>query len=121
MSKDFNKNAYFVSKAKNFAIAVRPDKKKIIDGEVVFEPGIRVEFHNGMLEIAKTEENKLILETLRRKLEEQKDMDPKRRSFWEEQPPKEMVEVDKVKDLLGEKNDRIANLEKELAELKKKK
>ncbi len=121
MSKDFNKYAYFVSKAKNFAIAIRPDKKKIVDGEVVFEPGLRVEFHNGMLEVEKNDNNKIIIETLRKKLDDQKDIDPKRRSFWEEQAPKEMVEVNKVKDLLGEKNDKIAELEKELAELKKKK
>ena len=135
-AKDFNKYAYFISRASNFAIVIRPDKKKKVDGEVVFEPGLRVEFNNKMLAVEKNKDNEKILEVLRRKIEEEKVFDPKKRTFFEEQPPKEMVDMEKVKDLLGEKleekNQEIANiknekdkkiseLEKELEKLKKNK
>lgn len=122
--KDYDKYAYFVSKANNFAIVIKPTKKKIVDGEVVFEEGLRLEFHNKMLRIEKTKENEGIIAKLRGKLESEKSLDPKRRSFFEETKPKEMVEIDKVETILsekiGEKNDKIAALEAEIAKLKKK-
>lgn len=121
--KDYDKYAYFVSKANNFAIVIKPTKKKIVDGEVVFEEGLRLDFHNKMLRLEKTKENERIIAKLREKLESEKALDPKRRSFFEETKPKEMVEMDKVETLLeekiGEKNDKIAELEAELAKLKK--
>jgi len=123
--KDYDKYAYFVSKANNFAIVIKPTKKKIVDGEVIFEEGLRLEFHNKMLRVEKTKENEGILAKLREKLENEKALDPKRRSFFEETKPKEMVEMDKVEILLGEKigekNDKIAALEAEIAKLKSKK
>jgi uncharacterized small protein (DUF1192 family) len=120
--KDYGKYAYFVSKASNFAIVIRPNKKKIVDGEVVYEEGLRLEFHNKMLRLEKGEANDAIIEKLRVKIKEEEGIDPKRRSFFEETKPKEMVELDKVETLLGEKlgekNERIAALEDENARLK---
>ena len=122
--KDYDKYAYFVSKANNFAIVIKPTKKKIVDGEVIFEEGLRLEFHNKMLRLEKTKENEGVIAKLREKLENEKALDPKRRSFFEETKPKEMVEMDKVETMLGEKigekNERIAELEAEIAKLKKK-
>lgn len=121
--KDYDKYAYFVSKANNFAIVIKPTKKKIVDGEVIFEEGLRLEFHNKMLRLEKTKENEGILAKLREKLESEKALDPKRRSFFEEIKPKEMVEMDKVESMLGEKigekNQKISELEEEIAKLKK--
>lgn len=122
--KDYDKYAYFVSRASNFAIVIKPTKKKIVDGEVVFEEGLRLEFNNKMLRLEKTKDNEGIIAKLREKLEAEKVLDPKRRSFWEEEKPKEMVEMEKVETLLGEKigekNEKIAELEAEIAALKKK-
>lgn len=122
--KNFDKFAYFVSKASNFAIVIRPTKKKIVDGEVVYEEGLRLEFHNKMLAIEKTPENKAVLEKMREKIVAEANIDPKRRAFFEESKPKEMVAMEQVESLLGEKlgekNDRIAELEEENALLKKK-
>lgn len=122
--KDYDKYAYFVSKASNFAIVIRPTKKKIVDGEVVYEEGLRLEFHNKMLRVEKSKDNEGILSKLREKLDNEKALDPKRRSFFEETKPKEMVEMEKVETLLGEKigekNEKIAELEAEIAKLKKK-
>lgn len=122
--KDYDKYAYFVSKANNFAIVIKPTKKKIVDGEVVYEEGMRLTFHNKMLRLEKTKENEGVIAKLREKLENEKALDPKRRSFFEETKPKEMVEMDKVETMLGEKigekNERIAELEAEIEKLKKK-
>lgn len=125
MSKDFSKFAYFVSRAKNYAIVVRPDKKKVVDGEVVFEPGLRLEFNNGMLAIERSKDNENILSILRKKISDEKDFDQKRRSLWEELPPKEMIDMETVRGVVEEKvlekNQKIADLEKELERLKKNK
>ena len=118
MSKDFKKFAYFVSRASNFAIVIRPDKKKIVDGIVNFDPGLRVEFNNKMLEIAKTPENETILKELRKRIDDEKNIDPKRRSFYEEVPPKNMIEEEKVLELVGEKNATIEEKDAEIAKLK---
>ena len=118
MSKDFKKCAYFVSRASNFAIVIRPDKKKLIDGVVNFEPGLRVEFNNRMLEVAKTPENEIILQELRKRIEDEKNIDPKRRSFYEEAPPKNMIAEEKVLELVGEKNATIEEKDAEIARLK---
>ena len=111
--KNFEKFAYFISKASNFAIVIRPDKKKIVDGEVVFEPGLRMEFKNKMLSVEKTKDNGPILAKLREKLKAEENIDPKRRAFFEETAPRVMIPEEMVKEKLGEKNDRIAELEAE--------
>lgn len=121
--KDFDKYAYFISRASNFAIVIKPTKKKIVDGEVVFEEGLRLEFNNKMLRIEKTKDNEPIIAKLREKIEKESVTDPRRRAFFEETKPKEMVAMDKVEELIGEKLDekniRIAKLEEENALLKK--
>lgn len=120
--KDYKKYAYFISKAKNFAIAIKPDKKKIVDGEVVFEPGLRLEFNNGMLRIEKTKENESIIKKLREKIEMEKVIDPKRRTFFEEEAPKEMISIEKVEEILNKENEekdrKIKELEEKLAKSK---
>lgn len=120
-NKDFSKYAYFVSRASNFAIVIRPTKKRIVDGEVVYEEGLRLEFKNKMLRVEKTEENEGILAKLREKLEAEKSQDPKRRAFFEEEEPKRMIPEEAVVEKLNEKNDRIKELEEENARLLKKK
>jgi len=117
--KDFSKYAYFVSKAKNFAIVIRPDKKKVVDGEVQFLPGLRMEFNNGMLAVEKTKENNEIINILRGKIGEYSSIDPKRRPFFEEQPPKEMVPLEKVNEIYSEQNKEIERLKAENELLKK--
>jgi hypothetical protein len=116
--KDYKKYAYFVSRAKNFAISIKPDKKKIIDGEVVFEPGLRLEFNNGMLRIEKTEDNEAVIEKLREKLKNESVVDPKRRLFYEELEPETMLPESKVKEVLEKKNEEIAKLKADLAKKK---
>lgn len=116
--KNFDKYAYFVSRASNFAIVIRPAKKKVVDGEVIFEEGLRLEFNNKMLALEKTEDNAPIIEKLREKLKKEEIMDPKRRSFFEESKPVAMISEDKVIEKLQEKNDKIAALEAENAVLK---
>ena len=116
--KDYKKYAYFVSRAKNFAISIKPDKKKIIDGEVVFEPGLRLEFNNGMLRIEKTEDNEVVIEKLREKLKNESVVDPKRRLFYEELEPETMLPESKVKEVLEKKNEEIAKLKADLAKKK---
>ena len=116
--KDYKKYAYFVSRAKNFAISMRPDKKKIVDGEVVFEEGLRLEFHNGMLRVEKTEENEGIISKLREKIEKEKDLDQKRKSFFEEVEPEAMIPQSKVEDILEKKNREIAELKTKLEQKK---
>lgn len=117
--KDFDKYAYFVSRASNFAIVIRPDKKRVVDGEVIFDAGLRLEFDNKMLAIEKTKDNEVILEKLREKLKKEETLDPKRRAFFEETKPVSMIPEDKVKEKLQEKNQKIAELEEENALLKK--
>jgi hypothetical protein len=112
--KNYDKYAYFVSRANNFAIVIRPDKKKIVDGETVFESGLRVEFKNKMLRIEKTEDNQFILDVLKEKLKKEEQIDPKRRSFYEETKPESMIPESKVKDALQKKNEEIERLKKEL-------
>jgi hypothetical protein len=117
--KNYEQYAYFVSRAKNFAISIKPDRKKIVDGEVVFEPGLRLEFNNGMLRVEKNKENEVIIEKLREKLKQESVIDPKRRLFYEESEPENMLPESKVKEALNKKNEEIARLKKEL-EVKKK-
>ncbi|HNV62180.1 MAG TPA: hypothetical protein PKN54_04445 [Candidatus Cloacimonas acidaminovorans] len=117
--KNYEQYAYFVSRAKNFAISIKPDRKKIIDGEVVFEPGLRLEFNNGMLRIEKNKENEPIIEKLRNKIKEESVLDPKRRLFYEEIEPETMLPESKVKEVLENKNQEIARLKKELENKKK--
>lgn len=114
MEKDYDKYAYFVSKANNFAIVIRPTKKKIVDGEVVYEEGLRLEFNNRMLRIEKTKENEGVLTKIREKLKNESAMDPKRRAFFEEEEPTAMIPEEKVKEALEEKNKKIAELEEKL-------
>ncbi len=117
-AKDYKKYAYFISRAKNFAISIKPDRKKIIDGEVVFEPGLRLEFNNGMLRIEKNEENNSIIEKLREKIKVESVLDPKRRTFYEELEPEIMLPESKVKEVLNEKNEEIAELKRKLEDKK---
>ena len=117
--KNFDKFAYFVCRASNFSIVIRPDKKKTIDGEVVFEPGLRLDFKNRMLSIEKTNDNKGILSKLREKIKEESALDPKKRAFFEEDEPKLMIPEDLVKSKLDEKNNEIEELKKENKEIEK--
>lgn len=117
-AKDYKKYAYFISRAKNFAISIKPDRKKIVDGEVVFESGLRLEFNNGMLRLEKNDENNSIIEKLREKIKDESVLDPKRRTFYEELEPEIMLPESKVKEVLNEKNEEIAELKRRLEDKK---
>lgn len=117
-AKDYKKYAYFISRAKNFAISIKPDRKKIVDGEVVFESGLRLEFNNGMLRLEKNDENNSIIEKLRKKIKDESVLDPKRRTFYEELEPEIMLPESKVKEVLNEKNEEIAELKRKLEDKK---
>lgn len=117
-AKDYKKYAYFISRAKNFAISIKPDRKKIVDGEVVFESGLRLEFNNGMLRLEKNDENNSIIEKLREKIKDESVLDPKRRTFYEELEPEIMLPESKVKEVLNEKNEEIAELKRKLEDKK---
>jgi len=120
MEKDYSKYCYFVSKAKNFGISLIPDKKKIVDGNVDFIPGLRIEFRNGMLRIEKSEENKSAIDKIRSIVEKEKFLDQKQRTVWEESVPQNMLPEKDVKELLDKKNEEIENLKTELDKKSKK-
>jgi len=112
--KDFDKYAYFVCKATNFAIAIKPDKKKIVDGEVVFEEGLRLTFHNKMLRVEIASDTEGVIEKLREKIRKEELMDPKRRTFFEETRPETMIPESMVREKLEEKNKEIEELKVKL-------
>ena len=102
--KDFIKYSYFVSRAKNYAICYKPDRKKIVDGEVEFIPGLRVEFNNGMLRIEKTKENLPIIEFIRERIKKETESGQTKRSLWEEEMPKKVYSEEDVREMLKNKN-----------------
>ena len=116
--KDYDKYVYFVCRPSKFAIVIKGTKKKIVEGEVVYEEGLRLDFNNKMLRIEKTEENKELIKKIREKLKKEENQDPKRRSFFEETRPIKMLPEEKVIELVGKKNDRIEELEAENKRLK---
>lgn len=124
---DFNRYAYFASKAKNFAISMRPDRFRIVDGEKIYDSGLRIEFNNGMLRLNKNDELDIAkIEFLRMRLEKEKDMDVKQRTFQEIVEQEKMISESKLVEVLSEKNLEIDSakakqnkLEKENEDLKK--
>ena len=114
--KDFDKYVYFICRAENFAVVIRPDKKKTVDGEVVFEEGLRLEFHNKMLRLENDEANQGVIAKLREKIKAEESMDPKRRSFFEETKPETMIPETMVKEKLDEKNKEIEELKEKLSQ-----
>lgn len=114
--KDFEKYVYFVCRAENFAVVIRPDKKRIVDGEVVFEEGLRLEFHNKMLRLENAESNQGIIAKLRDKIRLEEGLDPKRRTFFEETKPETMIPETMVREKLEEKNKEIEDLKSQLSQ-----
>jgi len=112
--KNFDKYLYFCSKAKNYAMVIRPDKKKIIDGEVVFDEGIRVSFTNKMLRIENSKVNSNIIEAIRKKVKEDESLPENKRSIIEQKRPKEMISKEDVKDQLSAKDLEIKELKEKL-------
>lgn len=117
--KDYEKYAYFVSKAKNYSVIFKPMVEEVLaDGsrriakdekgkEMV---GLRIEFDNRMKRIEKTEENMPMIEFLRKKCEGEAGEDPKRQQIKEEHKPIKMVKEEEMKVKLAEKDEEIKKL-----------
>lgn len=123
-NKDFDKYSYFVSKSRNFAIVIKPTRKKTVDGEVLFEEGLRVEFNNHFLRVENTPSNQFILEALRKRLEDEKYLEQKSKSFYEETRPKVMIAEEELEGVItkaiDKKNIELEKKDAEIAELRKK-
>lgn len=115
--KDFKKYAYFRSKAKNYAVCIKPERKAIVDGEVVIkDPGLRVEFDNGMKRIEKTEEGMVIINFLRERIKTEEPLGVSQKSLFEEVEQEAMIPESKVAEILLSKNAEIDDLKQKLAE-----
>jgi hypothetical protein len=106
MDKDYEKYAYFYSRAKNYGIVMKAEHKRTVDGEVVRDVGIRIEFHNGMLKLEKTKENAEMIKYLRKKIEEEKGVSLYKKSFVEEFKPEKTYTESEVKELLLAQKDK---------------
>lgn len=113
--KDFSKFAYFRSRARNYAICMRPERRAIVDGEVVTKDvGLRIEFNNHFYRIEKTEDNENIIEFLRNKILSEKDFDPNKKMLFEEVKGDMMIPESEVEKILIRKNAEIAELKKQI-------
>ena len=85
MKKDFTNYCYFLSKASNYAVCIKPERKAIVDGETVTKDvGLRVEFNNKMLAVKKGGDGDVIIKFLRDKIEKEKALSPNARMIFEE-------------------------------------
>lgn len=122
-SKDFTKFAYFVSKAKNHTVIVKPQLEEIMaNGEVKIsrdENGkemmrVVVEFHNGMIkfeyepmgfdgevDVAMKEMNRIKIEYLRRIVLKEMELSEKSKSIKEVKKPIKLYTEEEVKNLLA--------------------
>ncbi len=116
-TKDFDRYAYFVSKAKNYAICYQPEMKEVdmYGQQREVKAPIRIEFHNGKKRIEKTPENQPYIDFLRERIKKEESMDPRSRTLWEEQPS-QVVPKEEHEKSLQEKQKEIERLKKEMAE-----
>lgn len=113
--KDFDRYAFFRSRARNYAICYQPELKEVdaYGQQREVQPAIRIEFHNGMKRLEKTKENQPFIDFLRKRIEKEQDMDPRSRTIWEETPP-DNISRDEHKKELEEKDKEIEELRKKV-------
>ena len=119
--KDFEKYAYFVSKAKNYSVIMEPRVEDLLstgerrvarDENGKEMAGLRIEFHNGMKRVEKTKENEKLIAFLREKCEKEKLQPDKDRQLVEVLRPEKVYKETEVKDLISEKDKEIERLKK---------
>jgi len=110
-NKDYDKFAYFVSRAINYSVIFRPKVQELLatgewrtakddDGNLM--EGYRIEFHNGKLAYEKNELNKSLIEFLRLKIFAERDLPEKRKVIKEETKPIKKIPEDEVQKMLAE-------------------
>ena len=115
-TKDFDKYAYFRSKAANYALCIKSRRTAIVDGEpVVKAEGLRVEFRNRMIRIEKDELGMIQIKALRDEILKEKDLIAIKKSLFEEKKADVMVS----QTIVDSKDAEIAALKGELKENKK--
>jgi hypothetical protein len=120
-TKDFKKYAYFRSRARNYAVCIKPERRRIVDGEVVIKShGLRVEFRNHLFRVEKDELGEKIIKHLRDKMLAVKDLDPKRKMLFEEKKQDILIPEHDVEKIVKEKDTEIAELKAKLLKKEKK-
>lgn len=133
VSMDFDKFAYFHSKAKNYSIIFIPRVEETLStgerriakcdddshehykkGELM--SGVRIEFHNGMKRLEKTKENEKMIAFLREKCEEEKMVPLKRQQLKEIEKPIKRIPENEVNAMLADKDAEIERLKKKAGE-----
>jgi hypothetical protein len=108
-NKDFIKYAYFISKAANHTVIIRPQLEEIMaNGEIRVskdENGkpierLYVEFHNGMKRFEKSKENEVFINYLRGIIQNEKDLPENKKSIKEVIKPARLYTEEEVKNLL---------------------
>lgn len=121
--KDFDKYAYFESKAKNYGIIYEPrleevmasgDKRVAKDDDGKKMEGIRIEFHNHLKRFDRTKENEKIIKWLEKKCEEELKMPLRSQQLKQIFKPVKMIPETEVKAKFDEQDAEIARLKKEL-------
>ena len=114
--KDFDKYAYFRSRARNYGICMTSERRANVDGEVVIKaPGFRIEFNNHLKRIEKTEMNEPVIKFLRDRMLLEKDLAQNKRMLFEETKADILIPEKDVKELLSKKNEEIASLKEDNA------
>ena len=121
--KDFEKYAYFESKAKNYGIIYEPrleepmasgEKRVATDDDGKKMEGIRVEFHNHFKRYERKKKNEGIIKWLEAKCKEELNMPLRFQQIKQIFKPVKMIPETEIKAQLDEKDKEIENLRKEL-------
>lgn len=121
--KNYEKYAYFVSKARNYSVIFKPCVEEVLadgsrriakddDGKEMV--GLRIEFDNYGKRIEKTKENMPMIEFLRAKCKGEDVEDPKRQQIKEKHKPIKMVKEDEMNAKLAEKDEEIKKLKESM-------
>jgi len=124
---DFDKYAYFKSKAKNYCVIVKErveeitasgDKRVSKDDNGKEMVGLRIEFHNHQKRIERTKENEGIIKFLENKCKEEKTLQKEKRQITQVFKPIKMIPETEIKGIVSEKDAKIKELEEALKKKK---
>jgi len=121
---DFDKYAYFKSKAKNYCVIVKErveeitasgDKRVAKDDEGKQMVGLKIEFKNHQKRLERTKENAGIIKFLEDKCKvEKKGVGKGKRSIEQEFKPVRMIPETEIKGMMSDKDKKIKELEEKL-------
>ena len=119
---DFERYAYFSSKAKNFSIIYKArveellstgEKRVAKDDNGKEMVGERIEFHNGIKRLEKTKENEAKIKFLRDKCEKEKTMPLRSQQLKEIIKPERVYTESETMEMLKKKDEEIKKLKEE--------